>query len=120
MKVELREGRALLLPKEEESFDPSAIPGAVRKAGFTPGEIVLTAAGTLRRVGDGLRLEMEGPLPKLLLSGGEKFAELRAAGDAAGRRVSVTGTFTTGKGKEELPLLTVDAWERRKRRETED
>ena len=120
MKVELREGRALLLPKEEESFDPSAIPGAVRKAGFTPGEIVLTAAGTLRRAGDGLRLEMEGPLPALVLSGGGGFAELQAAGDAVGRRVSVTGTFTLGESKEELPRLSVDAWERRKKTETED
>ncbi len=60
---------------------------------------------------------MEGPLPKLLLSGGEKFAELEAAGDhgdTIDSGVQVEGVFLSGDGKDggkdKLPRLSVEAW----------
>ena len=109
MKVNLKEGQALVLPEKKKSFDPTQIPGAVKSAGFTPGEMELTAAGKLTTEGGVLHLEMEGPLPVLRLSGGPKAKELRSQRDLIGKALKVTGVFDAGK-KDEPPELSVMEW----------
>lgn len=109
MKVNLNEGQALVLPKKKKSFNPSQIPGAVKAAGFTPGEMELTAVGKLTTEGGVLRLEMEGPLPVLRLSGGTKAKVLRSQRDLIGKTLRITGIFEVGK-KGEPPELSVMKW----------
>ena len=99
----------MVLPESEESFDPTEIRGAVTSAGFTPGEIRLAAAGTFVREGGDLRLRMEGPLSMVVLTGGEKFTELRES-DQNGRRIWIEGRFQRGEGKGDPPRMSVDSW----------
>ena len=105
----MKEGQALVLPKKDRSFDPTRLPKAVKDAGFTPGEIELTAAGKLTAKNGVLRLEMEGPIPALALAGGSQAKELRSQRDLLGRRVTVTGRFAPG-GKNQPPSLSIEEW----------
>lgn len=109
MKVNLKEGQALVLPKKDKSFDPAQIPGAVKSAGFTPGAIELTAGGTLALKDGRLGLEMEGALRTLNLAGGGKERELRSRDDLLGQRVAVTGNFQLNQ-EGRAPTLTVAEW----------
>ena len=109
MKIDLKEGLAVVLPKPEESFDPTEIRGAVTSAGFTPDDIRLVALGKLIREGSELRLRMEGPLFLIVLTGGEKIAELQD-GDRSDGRVRIEGQFRRGEKKGDLPRLSVDDW----------
>lgn len=69
----------------------------------------LTAVGKLTTEGGVLRLEMEGPLPVLRLSGGPKAKELRSQRDLIGKVLRVTGIFE-GEKKGELPEISVMEW----------
>lgn len=91
MKVDLKSGQAAITPAPGKSFDPTAITKAIKDAGFTPGEVELTAVGTLRRKNGLLVLEMSGPVRQLVLDGGAKTAELKQRRDLLGQRVRVTG-----------------------------
>lgn len=99
----------MVLPEKKKSFDPTQIPGAVKSAGFTPGTIVLTAAGTLVLKDGRLGLEMEGVLRTLNLAGGGKERELRSRNDLLGQRVVVTGKFEVDRTGESS-TLTVNEW----------
>ncbi|MFQ5670144.1 MAG: hypothetical protein ACE5HD_06450 [Acidobacteriota bacterium] len=107
MKVNLEEGTALVLPEKEKSFDPAGIPAAVRRAGFTPGEIELIAVGRLGRQEDHLVLEMSGR--KLILEGGKKGTEIAGRDDLLGHRVRVTGTLHAPH-RPEPPGMSVEEW----------
>lgn len=108
-KVDLKEGYATVLPEPEKSFDPTELRGAITSVGFTPGDIRLAATGKLIREGGELRLQMAGPLSLIVLTGGEKIAELRD-GEQNGRRIRIEGRFQRGEGKGDPPLLSVDNW----------
>ena len=110
MKVDLKAGAAVVRPAPGKSFNPTQIPKAVKDAGFTPGEIELTAAGTLAKKGDLLRLQMSGPLTELVLAGGEKAAELEKRSDLFGRHVRVRGKLHPSHA-DQPPGLTVEGWE---------
>ena len=110
MKVDLKAGAAIIRPVPGRSFNPTEIPKAVKDAGFTPGEIKLTAAGTLAKKGDLLRLEMTGALAVLVLAGGERAGELEKRSDLLGRRVRVRGALHASHG-DQPPGLTVEGWE---------
>ena len=97
------------MPKQDKSFDPTQIPGAVKSAGFTPGAIELTAGGTLALKDGRLRLEMEGVLRTLNLAGGGKERALRSRNDLLGQRVVVTGKFEVDRTGESS-TLTVNEW----------
>lgn len=99
----------MVLPEPGESFDPTELRGAVTSAGFTPGDIRLVATGKLIREGGELRLQMAGPLPLIVLAGGEKIVELRD-GEQNGRRIRIEGRLQRGEGKGDPPLLSVDNW----------
>ncbi|MEE9235054.1 MAG: hypothetical protein V3U28_06435 [Candidatus Acidoferrales bacterium] len=109
MKVELKEGKAVVLPAEGESFDPTRIPQAVKDAGFSPGEIEVTAAGTLRERDGLLRLEMSGPVAEFVLVEGAKVEELKKRRDLRGQRVRVTGKLHPSHA-DQPPGLTVEGW----------
>ncbi len=100
----------VVLPAKGDSFDPTEIPEAVRKAGFDPGEIRLVAVGKLRQKDDLLLLELEGALPKLVLAGGEQIEELTEKPELLGQEVRITGTLH-GSHADRIPGLSVDSWE---------
>jgi len=108
--VDLKSAQAVLSPAEGRSFDPTKIPRAVRKAGFAPGEIEVTAAGRLTIEDDSLWLEMPGPLERVILASGAKAEELRERSDLIGRRLSVTGVLHPSHA-DKPPGITVERWE---------
>lgn len=65
----------------------------MKDAGFTPGEVTVTASGTLARKGGLLWLNMTGPVPQFVLAGGAKADELSSRVDLLGKRVRVTGNL---------------------------
>ena len=100
----------VVLPAAGDSFDPTKIPEAVRKAGFDAGEIRLVAVGKLRQADDLLLLELGGPLPKLVLAGGEQIGELAKRPELLGRNLRITGKLH-GSHAGQTPGLTVESWE---------
>lgn len=99
------------MPAKGKSFDPSRIPKAVKDAGFTPGEIGVTATGTFARENDLLRLKMVGPVQQFVLAGGAKVEELNSRSDLLGKRVRVTGKLHPSHA-DRPPGLTVEKFER--------
>ena len=108
--MDLKSAQAVLSPAEGKNFDPTKIPRAVRKAGFAPGEIEVTAVGRVAIEDDFLRLEMPGPVEQLVLAGGAKAEELRERSDLIGRRLSVTGVLHPSHA-DKPPGITVERWE---------
>ena len=108
--MDLKSAQAVLASAEGKSFDPTEIPRAVRKAGFTAGEIEVTAAGRLTLEDDFPRLEMPGPIEQLFLAGGAKEEELRKRPDLIGRRLSVSGVLQPAHA-DKPPGITVERWE---------
>ena len=83
--MDLEAGRARI-EVEEGGMDPREIPEAIRKAGFTPGRVEITAVGELRSSEEGLDLHLlGGPLDRLPLTG-EQAQDLEPD-----RRLRVTG-----------------------------
>lgn len=108
--MDLKSGQAILSPAKGESFDPAEIPGAVKKAGFTAGEIEVTAVGRLGVEDGALRLRTPGSPGQVILLTGGKAEELRAQSGLLGRRIRVTGIFQSPKAGE-LPSVSVNRWE---------
>ena len=109
MKVELKEGQAVLLPKQGKSFDPTKIANAVKDAGFSPGPIEVTAVGLLGHENDFLLLQMSGSVEGFVLAGGAKAEELTERADLVGKKVRVTGQLHPSHG-DKPPGLTVERW----------
>ncbi len=99
----------MVLPAKGKSFDPTKIPRAVQDAGFTPGEVIVTGAGTLTRADGLLRLNMAGRVPQFVLGGGAKAGELNGRTDLQGKRIRVTGKLHASHGGKP-PAITVDAF----------
>ncbi len=98
-----------MLPAQEKSFDPTRIPKAVKDAGFTPGEIEVTAVGTFLREKDLLLLKMAGPVTQFVLAGGAKAEELKGHSDLPGKRVRIAGRLHPSH-TDRPPGLTVESW----------
>ncbi len=109
MKVDLKGAQAVVLPAKGKSFDATKIRKAVKDAGFTPGEVVITAEGALARKDDSLLLEMSGPVQRFVLAGGTKADELRAQSDLLGKRLRVAGKLHPSHA-ERPPGLAVESW----------
>ncbi len=107
MTVALSEGSAVVVSKR--GFDPSEVPQALKKAGFSAGEIRVTATGVLVSEGGRLALKMPGPVRQVVFAGGARFNELRGKSELVGSRLHVTGRFQLRA--DGPPELTVDAWE---------
>lgn len=99
----------MIRPAEGKSFDPTKVPKAVKDAGFTPGEIEITAVGTLARQNQLLILETPGPVQQFALAGGEKFIELEQRRDLLGQRLRISGTLNPSHA-DKPPGLTVERW----------
>lgn len=109
MKVELKTGQVALLPAAGKSFDPTRIPKAVKDAGFTPGEVDVTAIGTLTTKKEWLLLEMSGLVQEFVLAGGAKADELKKQSNLLGRRLRVKGKLHPSHA-DRPPGLTVEQW----------
>ena len=107
--MDLKSSQAVVLPAKEKSFDPTRIPKAVKDAGFTPGEVEVTAVGSLTRKDGLLLLEMPGALRQFVLAGGPKAEELMGRRDLLGKEVRVLGKLHPSHG-ERPPGLTVERW----------
>ncbi len=110
MKVDLKNGRAVVIPATGKDFDPTRIPKAIRDAGFSPGEIELTAVGVVTKEGERLAVELSGGPAKLVLSGGAKLSELERRNELLGHRVRVTGKLLVS-AEMKHPGLSVENWE---------
>ncbi len=108
--MDLKSGQATVLPAEAKSFDPAKIPKAVKDAGFSPGDIQVTAVGTLTRENDFLLSEMPGPVRKFMLGGGAKAKELKKRRDFLKRRLRVIGKLHPYHA-DRPPGLTVESFE---------
>ncbi len=105
IEVSLGAGSAALTASDEGSIDVSSIPEAIRKAGFTPGTIEVTAVGTISAE-DSERplLEVSGTDQELLLVNLPEEIETKSAElAAAGVEVRVSGALHLHP--EELPGL---------------
>ena len=109
MKVDLKSAQAVVLPAPGKSFDPTKIPKAVRDAGFTPGEVEVTAEGSLARKGDALVLETAGPVRQFVLAGGAEADELSARSELLGKRLRVRGKLHPSHA-DRPPGLTAESW----------
>ncbi len=100
----------MVLPATGKNFDPTEIPEAVRRTGFDPRDLRLVVVGTLRREDDLLVLELEGPLPELVLAGGEAIGELMEKPQLLGSELRIKGKLHGSHG-DRPPGLTVESWE---------
>ncbi len=107
MSVSLRDGKAIITPKVGERFDPFEIPNAIKKAGFTPGEVNLTVSGKLSRYKEFWALEVPGLAQPLLLSGGPASGKLGKSTAPVGGKLTVTGQLHPSHG-DEPPGMTVE------------
>ncbi len=107
--MDLKNAQAVVLPAKGKSFDPTKIPTAVKDAGFTPGEITVTASGTLDRAGGFLRLKMAGPVPQFVLAGGAQAEALGRKADLSGRKVRIIGKLHASHA-DKPPGITVDTF----------
>lgn len=96
--------------REDESLDPTQIPGAVKDAGFGPGEIRLKARGVLAVHSDLLALRLPSAPGLLVLAGGERFDELEESGLPIGSRVLVEGKMHPSHA-DRPPGMEVQRWE---------
>ena len=109
MKVELKTGQVVILPAAGKSFDPTRIPKTVKDAGFTPGEVDVTAVGTLTSKKGWLLLETPGLVREFVLVGGAKADELKEREDLLGQRLQVKGKLHPSHA-DRPPGLTVEQW----------
>jgi hypothetical protein len=88
IQVDLQSNRVVLVPERDVELDLAVIPRAIRRAGFTPADMVIVARGMFRSENgesvfriDGwqhdLRVRAEGTLP-------DEVTRLRASVDFAG------------------------------------
>ncbi len=105
----MKTGQAVVRPAEGKSFDPTQIPRAIKDAGFSAGNIELTAVGTLSRQDNLLLLELSGAVRKFVLAGGAKAEELEERAELLGKRLRVTGKLHPSHA-DRLPGLTVERW----------
>lgn len=97
------------MPAKGKAFDPTRIPKAVKEAGFTPGEIEVTAAGTLVSKGEMLVLQLSGVVPEFVLAGGAKADELKNRTELFQKKLRVTGKLHPSHA-DRPPGLTVERW----------
>ncbi len=98
-----------MLPAKEKSFDPTKIPKAVKDAGFTPGDVEVTAVGLLTRKDGLLLLEMPDSVRQFVLAGGAKAEELTGRRDLLGKRLRLSGRLHPSHA-DRPPGLTVERW----------
>ena len=100
-------GEAQVFSKAQKSFDPAQLTRAIKDAGFTATEVVLSANGTLIQREQILELKVPGLEYSLTLSGGSRIQRLTEQSDLVGRKVHVSGSFHPGLS-DQVPGMTVE------------
>ncbi|GBC76552.1 hypothetical protein HRbin08_00014 [bacterium HR08] len=103
-------GEAEVFSKPEKSFDPVLIPKALREAGFTATEVVVTAEGTLIKGEEAFTLDVPGLAHPFVLAGGAQADTLRKRTDLVGKKIRVTGKLHPSHA-DHPPGLTVESFE---------
>ncbi len=109
MTVSLEKGEAVITPKPGKSFNPSLIRKAVNDAGFTAGEVRLTARGKLVQYDKFLALKVPTLEQVIVMEGGNRSDELRQKSEFIGREFTVSGRLHPSHG-DQPPGMTVDNW----------
>jgi len=91
------------------SFDPTAIPGAIKGAGFTSRDIVVTVEGTMSQRQGFLELKVPGLVRPFVLSGGKRVDELRNEMDLLGKNMRIVGLLHPSNA-DRPPGLTVESF----------
>lgn len=100
-------GEAEVFPKPGKSFDPALIPKAIRDAGFSVSEIIVTAAGRLGQKAQPLELSVPGVNHAFVLSGGSQVDSLVKRAELLGQEIQVTGKLRVTNANQP-PDLTVE------------
>jgi len=114
IEVDMGESLASLTAEEGGSIDVSSIPDAIRKAGFTPGTIEVTAVGRISAEDRGrLVFEVSGTDQELFLVNlAQEVAKESADFAAAGVRVRVHGALQFHReGPPGLEVVKIEAVE---------
>jgi hypothetical protein len=106
----LVKGEAEVFPKPGRSFDPALIPKAIKDAGFSAPEVVVTADGILVKGKESLELNIPGIKHSFVLAGGSQADALKKRDDLIGKKIRVTGKLQPGHG-DLLPALTVETFQ---------
>ena len=99
-----------MFPKPGKSFDPDLIPKAIKDAGFTATEIVVTADVILLKRGASFELEVPGLKRPLVLEDGAQADALKKRADLLGKKVRVFGTFHPSQA-DRPPRLALEKFE---------
>ncbi len=100
-------GEAEVFPKPGKSFDPVLIPKAIKDAGFSVPEVIVTADGTLAKWKDFLELDVLGLRRPFVLASGAQEEALKKRTDLLGKKIRVTGKLH-GSHADQPPGLTVE------------
>lgn len=100
-----------MLPLEGSSFDPAAIPKAVRAAGFTAVDLEITVVGTVSRQDDLVVLDLPEGGGRWILAGGERLTDLETALPELRRPVRVRGRLHPAHGDDPAGM-TVEDWQK--------
>ncbi len=101
-------GEAEVFPKPGKAFDPVLIPKAIKDAGFSVPEVIVTADGTLaNKRKDFLELDVSGLRHPFVLASGAQEEALKKRADLLGKKIRVTGKLH-GSHADQPPGLTVE------------
>lgn len=103
-------GEAQVFPKSGRSFDPVLIPKAIKDAGFTATEVVVTADGTLIKKEKFLQWDVPTLKHPFVLAGGAQADALGKRADLMGKKVRVIGKLHPNHG-DLPPGLTVESFQ---------
>ncbi len=103
-------GQAEVLPKPGKSFDPVLIPKAIKDAGFSAPEVLVTVDGTEAQKKDLLELQVPGLTHPFVLVGGAQEAALKKRTELSGKRLRVTGKLHPSHA-DLPPGLTVESFQ---------
>ena len=108
--MNLVKGIAEVFPKPGKSFDPDLIPKAIKDAGFTATEIVVTADVIPRKQGTSFEVGVAGLARPIVLEDGAQADALKKRADLIGKKVRVLGTFHPSQA-DRPPRLSLEKFE---------
>jgi len=108
--VNLVKGEAEVFPKPGRSFDPAQIPKAIKNAGFSAPEVLVTVEGTLIKRKEFLELDVPGLNHPFVLAEGLQADTLKKRTDLVGKKIRLTGKLHPSYG-DFPPGLTVDSFQ---------
>ncbi len=95
--IDLKSGMATLIAAVDSSIDLPGVHEAIRKSGFTPGEIQVTATGTIEKSDDEFILVTRDAQEGFtIIGGGEIIREALMLFTATGDMVKLTGAVEIG------------------------